>query len=138
LLLAPGTSYALRDHPRTRPRSFCEVALREGSQVIRYGGGGAPTAIISGWFRFAPTSVKPLARLLPSLILVKAAQAQTLALHTTLNMLASEMAEPAPGSELVVNRLADVLFIQCLRAHIGSRSETCEKGWLRAIFDPQI
>jgi len=137
-LLAPGTSYTLRDHPRPRPRSFCEVAPRAGSQVIQYGGGGAPTTIISGWFRFAPPSVKPLARLLPPLILVKADQAQTLALHTTLNMLASEMAEPAPGSELVVNRLADVLFIQCLRAHIGSRSETCEKGWLRAIFDPQI
>jgi Cupin len=37
-------------------------------------------------------------------------------------MLASEMAEPAPGSELVVKRLADILFIQSIRAHIASRS----------------
>jgi transcriptional regulator GlxA family with amidase domain len=77
-------------------------------------------------------------RLLPPLILVKADQAQTLALYTTLNMLASEMAEPAPGSELVVKRLADILFIQSIRAHIASRSESCKKGLLRAIFDPQI
>lgn len=137
-LLAPGSSYTLRDNPRTRARSFCEVAPRESSQVIQYGGAGAPTTIISGWFRFAPMSVKPLARLLPTLILVKADQAQSLALHTTLNMMASEMAEPAPGSELVVNRLADVLFIQCIRAHIGSRSEACKSGLLRAIFDQQI
>ncbi|WP_433969901.1 AraC family transcriptional regulator [Tunturiibacter gelidiferens] len=43
-----------------------------------------------------------------------------------------------PGSDLVVNRLADVLFIQCLRAHIASRLEACNNGLLRAIFDPQI
>ncbi|PYX02769.1 MAG: hypothetical protein DMG85_21000 [Acidobacteria bacterium] len=60
--------------------------------MISYGGGGVPTTIISGWFRFSATSVKPLTRLLPPLILVKADQAQSLALHATLNMLASEMA----------------------------------------------
>src|ERR1700730_18684545 len=137
-LLAPGSEYSLRDNPRTRVRSFCEVAPRNGSQVISYGGGGAPTTIISGWFRFCAPSVKPLARLLPPLILVKADQAQSLALHTTLNMLASEMAEIAPGSDLVVNRLADLLFIHSIRAYIRSRSETCKNGLLRAIFDPQI
>src|SRR5260370_41601328 len=83
-------------------------------------------------------SVKPLKRLLPELILVKADQAQSLALHSTLQLLASEMAEPAPGSEVMVNRLADILFIQCGRAHIASSSENCKSGWLRAIFDPKI
>ena len=137
-LLAPGSAYTLRDNPRTRTRSLCEVAPRNGSQVIEYGGGGAPTTIISGWFRFGATSVKPLTRLLPPLILIKADQAQSLALHTTLNMLASETAVSAPGSELVVNRLADMLFIHSIRAHIGSQSEACKNGLLRAIFDPQI
>jgi AraC-like DNA-binding protein len=137
-LLAPGSTYSLRDSPRTRVRSLCEVAPTNGGQVISYGGGGAPTTIISGWFRFYAPSVKPLTRLLPPLILVKADQPQSLALHTTLNMLASEMAEMAPGSDLVVNRLADLLFIHSIRAYIGSRSETCKNGLLRAIFDPQI
>ena len=137
-LLAPANTYALRDNPRTRARSFCEAAPKNGSNVIHYGGGGAPTTIISGWLSFGPMSVKPLKRLLPELILVKADQAQSLALHATLQLLASEMAEPAPGSEVMVNRLADILFIQCVRAHIASSSETCKSGWLRAIFDPKI
>jgi AraC-like DNA-binding protein len=137
-LLAPASTYALRDNPRTRARSFCEAAPRNGSNVIHYGGGGAPTTIISGWLSFAPTSIKPLQRLLPELILVNADQAQSLALHSTLQLLASEMAEPAPGSEVMVNRLADILFIQCVRAHIASSSANCKSGWLRAIFDPKI
>jgi AraC-like DNA-binding protein len=47
------------------------------------------------------------------------------------------MEEQAPGSEVVASRLAEVLFIQVLRAHIASGPER-NKGWLRAIFDPQI
>jgi transcriptional regulator GlxA family with amidase domain len=43
-----------------------------------------------------------------------------------------------PAYRLVVNRLADVLFIQMLRARIASRAEPCNKGWLQAVFDPQI
>ena len=137
-LLAPGSTYALRDDPRTHARSFCEAAPKKESNVIHYGGGGAPTTIVSGWFRFGQMSVKPLRRLLPELILIKADQARTLALHATLQLLASEMSEPAPGAEVMVNRLADILFIQCVRAHIASGSENCKTGWLRAIFDPKI
>ena len=137
-LLAPRTSFTLRDNPRTRPRSFCEVAPKASSNVVHYGGSGAPTTIISGYFSFDRVSLKPLTQLLPNLILVKADQARTLALHTTLQLLASEMSEQAPGSEVAANRLAELLFIQTLRAHIASASESCKRGWLRAIFDSQI
>jgi AraC-like DNA-binding protein len=137
-LLAPGSTYSLRDDPRTSVRSFCEAAPKKDDDVIHYGGGGAPTTIVSGWFRFGQMSVKPLKRLLPDLILIKADQAQTLALHATLQLLAAEMSEPAPGAEVMVNRLADILFIQCVRAHIANGSESCKTGWLRAIFDPRI
>jgi AraC-like DNA-binding protein len=135
-LLAPKTSFIMRDNPRTQPRSFCEIAPKTSSNVVHYGGGGAPTTIVYGFLRFDRVNLKPMTQLLPSLILIKADQARTLALHTTLQLLASEMAEQQPGSEVAANRLAEVLFIQTLRAHI--RSEGCKRGWLRAIFDPQI
>src|ERR1700750_3114126 len=51
--------------------------------------------------------------------------------------LASEMAEQAPGSEVVATRLAEVLFIQVLRAHIASGPER-KRGWLRAVVDAQV
>jgi AraC-like DNA-binding protein len=136
--VAPGSAYSLRDSPRTRARSFCEVARPDGSNVIHYGGGGAPTTIISGFLSFNKVSLRPLNQLLPSFILIRADQARTLALQTTLQLLASEMAVPSPGSEVVANRLAEVLFVQTIRAHIASGSESCKRGWLRAIFDPMI
>ena len=137
-LVAPGISYILRDHPRTRAKNFYEVAPKKGSNVIQYGGGGTPTTVISGLLSFERLSLKSVTQLLPNLILIKADQAQTLALHTTLQSLAAEMAEQAPGSEVVANHLAEILFVQALRVHIASSSETCRQPWLRAIFDPQI
>src|SRR5438477_6319728 len=81
--------------------------------------------------------MKTITHLIPIFIIMKADQARTLALHITVQALASEMAEQSPGSEVVATRLAEVLFIQVLRAHIASGPER-NKGWLRAIFDPQM
>ena len=139
ILLARDTSIVLRDSPRTRPRStFREIAAKANSHVAHYGGGGAPTTIVCGSLSFERASLKPITQLLPSFILIKADQAHTLALHNTMQALASEMAEQTPGSEVVATRLAEVLFIQALRAHIASEVEWRNKGRLRAIFDPQV
>jgi AraC-like DNA-binding protein len=137
-LLPPGNSYALRDNRRTQARPFSVCDFRKGSNVIHYGGGGVPTTIISGCFSFDQMSAKFLRRLLPQVILVKADHAKSFALHATMQMLASETAEEAPGSKVVVDRLAEVLFIQCIRAYIASHADTRKSGWLRAIFDPKI
>jgi len=138
-LLARDTSIVMRDSPRTRPRStFREIGARANGNVVDFGGGGAPTTIVCGSLSFDRASLKPITQLLPSFILIKADQARTLALHNTMQTLASEMAEQAPGSEVVATRLAEVLFVQALRAHIASEAEWRNKGWLRAIFDPQV
>ncbi|ABF41268.1 transcriptional regulator, AraC family [Candidatus Koribacter versatilis Ellin345] len=139
ILLARGTSIVMRDSLRTRPRlSFREIGARAKSNVAHYGGGGAPTTIVCGSLSFDRANLKPITQLLPRFILIKADEARTLALHKTMQALASEMAEQAPGSEVVATRLAEVLFIQALRAHIASEWEWRNQGWLRAIFDPQV
>src|ERR1700675_4258387 len=137
-LLARGTSIVLRDSPRTRPRwTFREIGAKANGNVALYGGDGAPTTIVCGSLSFDRASLKPITQLLPSFILMKADEARTLALHSTVQALASEMAEQAPGSEVVATRLAEVLVVQVLRTHIASGPEP-NKGWLRAIFDPQM
>ncbi len=137
-LLARDTSIVMRDSPRTRPRStFREIAAKANSHVAHYGGGGAPTTIVCGSLSFDRASLKPITQLLPRFVLIRADHARTLALHITMQALASEMAGEAPGSEVVATRLAEVLFIQILRAHIASEPEH-NHGWLRAIFDPQV
>jgi len=138
-LLAPASTYALRDNPRTRARSFVEAAPRNGSNVIHYGGGGAPTTIISGWFSFGPDQ-----RQAP----------ETLASGVDTGQGRSS---PKPGTprDFAVARIGNgrtstglgsngqpargyFVHTVCVRAHIASSSENCKSGWLRAIFDPKI
>ena len=138
ILLARDTSIVMRDSPRTSPKStFREIAAKAKSNVAHCGGGGAPTTIVCGSLSFDRASLKPITQLLPSFILIRADQARTFALHNTMQALASEMADQVPGSEIVATRLAEVLFIQVLRAYIASEPER-KQGWLRAVFDPQI
>jgi hypothetical protein len=97
-LLARGTSIVLRDSPRTRPRwSFREIGAKANGNVALCGGGGAPTTIVCGSLSFDRASLRPITQLLPNFILMKADQARTLALHTTVQALASEM-EEHPGT----------------------------------------
>jgi AraC-like DNA-binding protein len=136
-LLAPGNSHTLSDSPHTPARKLSEILPEEHGEVIHYGGGGTPTTIIGGKFAFDETSAKPLTDLLPPFIQLRADQTRTFAVDTTLQLLAAETAMSTPGSQLVINRLADILVIQAIRAHVTS--EDCTRtGWLRALIDQQI
>jgi hypothetical protein len=77
------------------PHTDEKFLLKDRTNAVQYGGGGAPTTIISGFLGFEALSLKPITPLLPGLILIKADQARTLALHTTLQLLAAEMAKPS-------------------------------------------
>jgi AraC-like DNA-binding protein len=109
--------------------------------VLSAGGGGLPTAVIAGRFRFDETYGRPLTDFLPPLILIRGGHPHTLPLQKTLELLASEVdaskSVSEPGSELTVRRLADLLLIQALRAHIAD-SQSQPTGWLHALSDAHI
>jgi AraC-like DNA-binding protein len=136
-VLTHGHDYGLRDSPHTRTQPFTEVLRGQRGDVTYYGGGGVPTTIIGGIFKFDGPNGKPLIDLLPPLIHVRAGQARTLALQTTLQLLAAETAAPGPGSQLVASRLADILFVQVIRTYLAYE-EPSKTGWLGALSHPQI
>jgi AraC-like DNA-binding protein len=105
--------------------------------VLSAGSASAPSAMIAGRFSFDQTHGRPLTGFLPPLILIRGGQPHMLPLQKTLELLASETDASTPGSEVAVRRLADLLLIQALRAHIaGTESE--QTGWLQALADSQI
>lgn len=137
-LLAPQVSFSLSDDFRATPVSFCSLRTKVTENVVHHGGGGRPTSIIWGLLQFNQASVRPITALLPRWIVICGDQGKKSGLHATLEMLASEMSLQVPGSDVAADRLAEVLFVQTLRAHIALDSEHGKGGWLSAIFDPQI
>jgi AraC-like DNA-binding protein len=64
-------------------------------------------------------------------------EARALALQGTLQLLAMETGQPGLGSSLLVSRLADIVFVQAVRAHVAAHGES-QAGWLAALGDARI
>jgi len=136
-VLAHGTQYVLRDQPRTPTVSCASVVRDRVGGVVELGGSGTPATILCGWFYFDQEAARPLLDLLPQLLHVRMDQARAQALQGTLQLLAMETGEPGLGSGLVVSRLADILFVQAVRAHAAAAGEG-DAGWLGALSDARV
>ena len=83
------------------------------------------------------TASKAIADLLPQRIVIRAERAQAFGLQTTLQLLTAETRAASPGSHLVIQRIADLVLIQALRAHIASPA-ALDARLLHALSDAQI
>src|SRR5262245_60879641 len=145
VLLPNAPPHVIRDSRTTPPLPKAEVfesCRRSGGcqpgGILRYGGGGALTTIIGGGFQIENSDRNPLLAALPPLIHVAGDGGNTVQwLESTLQFVASEMASGQPGAETVVGRLADILFVQAVRAHLAQSGDQAT-GWLRALTDAKI
>jgi AraC-like DNA-binding protein len=136
-----GTPHVLRDSPKTRPRPLPEIYAAQGARcggILRYGGNGTQTTLISFGFGFKGTWLNPILAGLPRLLHVKGDGFAAIPwVESIVRLVAAEMEEGRPAHEIVATRLADVLFIHALRTHIEA-FPTEAGGWLRALEDPQL
>ncbi|RJG07800.1 AraC family transcriptional regulator [Noviherbaspirillum cavernae] len=136
-VLARGTPYVLRDKAGTPTVSCTSVVRDRIGGVVDLGGGGTPATVICGWFTFDELSAQPLVELLPTVLHVRMDQARVHALQATLQLLAMETEQPGLGSSLVISRLADIVFVQAIRAHVAASGDAAP-GWLAALSDRKI
>jgi AraC-like DNA-binding protein len=135
IVLPYGHAHILSDHPDTRPVSLLEWLKErkpEEKGPLIIGGQGVPATLLCGYFQFDLLSV------LPPFIHIKGEKGGSVPwLETTLNFIYSESDSDHPGSQTVVTRLADILFIQVVRLYIDSLPEN-SRGWLAGLKDHQI
>jgi AraC-like DNA-binding protein len=92
-------------------------------RVLRHGGGGTRTLLLSGGAQFDPPE-QPLVRVLPDVLVVRADDPDAGAsVKATLKVMTLEVARPDAGDETVIARLCDVLVIHAVRV------------WLRELGD---
>jgi len=137
-LLPRGHEHVLRSHPASEPRSYEEISSRKVGGLLRYARGKGPaTTIIVGNFTFDGHSGKWLMDLLPERIAFRMDQGISSAMQSILQILSLESQTESMGSVVVISRLADILFVQAVRAH-AAQSEREGTGWLRGIADRQL
>ncbi len=138
--LPHGHAHSLVDDLSVAPQPLEELlgcrARDEGS--IEIGGGGEASTVVSGRFRFEDRRNNPLLSVLPPVITLPGEMGKSVRwLEPTLKFIACEAASGRPGSQTVIARLADVLFIQIVRGHLASLPAN-GSGWLSALADSQI
>jgi AraC-like DNA-binding protein len=141
VLLPHGTAHSVHDRPDTDARplsellSFCD---RRAPATLELGSGGERAVLVCGRIVLDDGAHHPLLPVLPKVIALRVHDGQAADwLAPTLSFLAAEASTALPGSRTVVSRLADILFIQVVRAHLTSAPEQVS-GWLGALRDPQI
>jgi AraC-like DNA-binding protein len=99
-------------------------------------GEGEDFAHIGGHVLLDQASGRLLSDVLPPWIRVPAASPQATSFRWLLEQLVNERAADLPGAQLASAQLAQLLFIQILRAHLQTSDPM--SGWLRALSDPRI
>jgi AraC-like DNA-binding protein len=136
-LLPRGCAFTLRDRLDSPTQNFEELLCQIEGRTLRYGGGGELTTIIGGRFIFQGPRYPALLDVLPELVHFKVTANELTALQSTIQLLAAEIAAPVLGSSLILDRLADIFFVQTLRAYLGSGNGR-DVRWFGAAADHQI
>jgi AraC-like DNA-binding protein len=103
------------------------VSLGEGEDCVQIG----------GHVRLDPVSGGLLADLLPPSIHVQAGSPQATVVRWLLDQLVHERAAELPGANLSAAHLAQLMFVQILRAY-QETSGALAAGWLRAVADMRV
>lgn len=135
-LLTAKRSFVLSSNPNLEPVDAMEV-FRGSKSNNACLGSGEDFSYLGGHVLLDPTSRELLADALPPWIHVQAASPQATAFQWLLEQLVRERSSNLPGASLASDQLAQLLFIQILRAHAGA-SNDLPVGWLRALADPRI
>lgn len=140
-VLPLGHAHALRDQPRSFTERFEELAqcatLPDSVVMhVEVGGKGAETTFITGGFVLDDPLAAPILAALPVVIRMTPDTEQAVpSFLENIRFITSEVEQGRPGSEIVLLRMADVIFIQILRAYLA-HSPDVSAGFLGALREP--
>lgn len=136
-LLPRGDAFRLRDTANGQADDFEQALSCLDGRTLRWGGSGERTTVIGGRFIFAEGSNPLMLDLLPPLVYFKVSDQELAALESTMKLLENEVVSPSASSALMLDRLADIFFIQTLRACLLD-SDARDIGWVGALADERL
>ena len=142
VVIPRNDSHVIRDLPTTQVVDYFDflkgrVPDKQGAFIA--GGEGPVTKLVCGGMRSENGATDPLLAVLPPLIHFKGgAEDAAPGLRTTVSHIFEELGSGRHGAAVVVTRLADILFMQAVRAYMDENIDTAESGWLAALRDQQI
>jgi AraC-like DNA-binding protein len=142
-VLPLGHGHTLRDQSGSAAVQFEDLAAsssrpKDAVTHLALGGSGPATTMISGAFEFDDHSETPILSTLPPVIRITPDAGHAVpSFEQNLHFIAREVESNRPGSQIVLTRMADVIFVQVLRAYIEALPDGSE-GFLGALRDANM
>jgi AraC-like DNA-binding protein len=137
LFILNNEPFTMMDHPRSAVAEFSEIRKLSAGGVIRYGGGGPLTSLVTGSFGISKFGAPLISRILPHFLHLRLEQNRSRTFQSVLDILAEETAEPGIASTCLISCLYELLFVYAIRGYASS-SAAPPKGWLAAISDKHL
>ncbi|WP_136066605.1 AraC family transcriptional regulator [Modicisalibacter radicis] len=134
--LLSGTRYVVASDPAIEPTDGMPLYAAPGQNLVRLGT-GRETAMIGGGSEFVEGGAGFILDALPRYLPIERDSQNADAIGRTLAALQSEVDREGVGGSLIAERLAEILVIEAVRAHIASGPSECV-GWITALADRRI
>lgn len=109
-----------------------------GLAIINHGGGGEPTRIVCGFLGWDRLEGNPLAGALPPLLKFDTRNGAAASwIRSSLEFAAEQVAARRAGSEAVLAKMSELLFVEAVRSYIETLPEE-QTGWLAGLKDPFV
>lgn len=132
-ILENGTGAETVDYGKELLRIFSQ-----GLKAAYHGGGGEVTRFVCGYMVCEPRLSSVLLGGLPPLFKVSVRDGEGGRwLENSIRFSVSEASASRPGSEAVLSKLSEVLFVETLRRFIARLPED-QRGWLAGLRDPEV
>ncbi len=103
-----------------------------------FGGGGEPTHFVCGYLACEARLMRPVLAGLPRVVRVQLRDdAAGTWLENTIRHAVTQATAGAPGSDVILRRLAEVLFVEALRRYVVGLPPGLT-GWLAGAADPAV
>jgi len=141
LALVPhGRAHDLKDDPKS-PLVNLDEAVEEtqypGTGLFEWGETGSPCRLVCGHFTFDERATHPLVGALPTFVHLRATSRGDFRwVDEVIRFMGEEMHSQRPGSQLIGQRLSEVLFVQFIRHY--SEQNRCPVPVLAALTDPNL
>jgi AraC-like DNA-binding protein len=110
----------------------------KGVWTIDHGGGGKQTRMVCGFIESSEFLFAPVFRSLPALLVDRTGDDKVGAIITsTVGQILALADTATPGTELMLGRLMELLFVEVLRRY-AENLPAGTKGWFAAIGDPIV
>jgi len=105
---------------------------------IHHGGAGERTRIVCGFLGCASAKGNPVLSTLPSLLQLNVEQGGAAEwIRSTFRYAAEEVSAGRPGSETVLAKLSELLFVESVRRYAEALPDG-QTGWLAGLRDPYV